>query len=218
MSWIEEYQLVLFDLDGLLVNTEEIHFEAYRKMLAGRGFQLGWDFPRYCQAAHYEADGLQREIYAALPALQEQEPRWEVLYAEKKAHLLDLLKAGAVTLMPGVAELLPTLEARGVKRCVVTHSAKEQIDLIRQKNPLLESIPDWITREDYSRPKPDPECYEKAIATKAAANDRVIGFEDTPRGLAALMGTRAQAVLVSQIPYPEIPALKAAGAWHLTTL
>src|ERR1700732_1038423 len=106
MDWINTYQLFLFDFDGLLVNTEEIHFLAYKMMCADRGFELPWDFPRYCKSAHYDAEGIQRDICLELPDLRSQEPSWEILYREKKTNMISLLNQGAVHLMPGVNELL----------------------------------------------------------------------------------------------------------------
>lgn len=214
MQWIHKFNLFLFDFDGLLVNTEEIHFMAYKRMCAGRGFKLDWDFDRYCQIAHYSAEGLKIAIYEKFPMLKKIEPSWEVLYAEKKQAIIDLLNEDAVHLMPGVEALLQHLEEANIPRCVVTHSPDELVTVVRKKNPILNTIPTWITREHYHHPKPNPECYLKAIEMMAKPEERVIGFEDTPRGLRALMGTRAQPVLICRAHYPEIPEFIKKGALH----
>lgn len=218
MHWIHKYQLFLFDFDGLLVNTEEIHYLAYKKMCADRGVDFNWDFESYCHIAHYHSDGLGQKMYAEFPQLHAQEPSWAVLYAEKKKAIIDLVTHGAVQLMPGVKELLLALEKAGINRCVVTHSPVELINAIRNQHPILDSIPHWITREQYSHPKPNPECYIKAIEFLAKPGDKVIGFEDTPRGLRALLGTKATPVLVCQINYPEIPDFIAMGVTHVKSL
>lgn len=218
MQWISEYQLFLFDFDGLLVNTEEIHFMAYQRMCHQRGFTLSWDFNRYCKSAHYSSDALKIDIYAEFPELQLQEPSWDVLYAEKKQAMLDLLHEGAVHLMPGVERLLTELQKANIKRCVVTHSPSDLVAIARNKNPILNSIPNWITRKDYTHPKPHSECYLKAIELLAAPGDRVIGFEDTPRGLQALLGTNAKPVLVCRAEYPEIAHFKTKGVKHFLSL
>jgi HAD superfamily hydrolase (TIGR01509 family) len=213
-NWIHTYQLFLFDFDGLLVNTEEIHFLAYKKILANRGFELNWDFSRYARAAHYEADGFKVAIYDEFPELYNQEPNWDILYAEKRMTMLSLLKEGAVQMMPGAADLLQALHEAKIDLCVVTHSPKEQVDIIREKNPILDIIPHWFTRENYTHPKPHPECYLHAIQKLGTNAEKIIGFEDSPRGMRALMQTPADAVLISPIPYPEIPELIAKGARH----
>jgi beta-phosphoglucomutase len=218
MHWIHDYQLFLFDFDGLLVNTEEIHFLAYQRMLKAHGYDLDWDFNRYCQAAHYDATALRDQIYKLYPQLQAEEPDWKKLHAEKTRIISELIQAGAVHLMPGAHKLLQTLQDANVKRCVVTHSPVELIKLVRQQNPILDTIPFWMTREMYTQPKPNPECYLKAIEMFAKPEDRVIGFEDTPRGIWALQKTRAKPVIICQAQYPEIPAFLQAGVLHFRDL
>lgn len=217
MQWIHEFQLFLFDFDGLLVNTEEIHYMAYKRMCAQRGVDLTWDFDYYCRVAHYSAEGLREQLYAQYPQLKAIESSWDVLYAEKKRAVIELLNEGAIHPMPGVEKLLTALEKASIPRCVVTHSADELVSIARRKNPILNSIPVWLTREHYSHPKPHPECYLKAIEKLAKPHDRIIGFEDTPRGLKALMQTRAKAVLICQAHYPEIPSFVQSGVLHFPT-
>ena len=214
MQWIHNFQLFLFDFDGLLVNSEELHYLAYKRMCANRGVDLNWTFEEYCSLAHYSAEGVRKKIYADYPLLTEQGLSWDVLYSEKKQAIFNLLNEGYVHTMPGVESLLLKLEQANIKRCVVTHSSYELVNIVRKKNPILNTIPFWITREDYKNPKPDSECYLKAISTLAKETDQVIGFEDTPRGLTALMGTRATSVLICQANYPEIPQLLENGALH----
>jgi len=201
MEWVHQYQVFLFDLDGLLVNTEELHFEAYRKMCSDRGFDLDWDFATYCQAAHINCAMLREKICEKLPGLQEFQ--WEELYQEKKDALEQIMRNGSIELMPGVEQLLEVLESANIKRSVVTHSSDQHVSLIREKNPVLDTIPTWFTRETYTHPKPHPEGYQKAIDALANPEDQVIGFEDTPKGLRSLLGTRAKPVMVTKVRYPE---------------
>lgn len=218
MDWIFCFQLFMFDFDGLLVNSENLHYQAYHEMCAARGVDFTWDFAQYCRYAHYEAVGFREALFKDFPALKASESNWDVLYEEKKAALIRLVNEGKTELMPGVESLLKTLEKHNIKRCVVTHSPSPLIEAIRSQNPILNTIPYWITREDYSLPKPNPECYQKAIAKYCVEGDRVIGFEDTPRGLRALMGTNATPVIICEIEYPEIPEFTKKGAIRLRSM
>lgn len=217
MQWIHDYQLVLFDFDGLLVNTEEIHYQAYQRMCARHGVVMEMSFENYCKIAHYRSEGLSEALYGQYPKLREQEPVWSVLYAEKKQAMIDLLNEGAVQLMPGAERLLLALNDAGISRCVVTHSANELISIIRKQHAIFDTIPVWITREQYSKPKPDPECYVKAVSLLAKPEDKIVGFEDSPRGLKAMMGSRAKPVLICQPIYPEIPDFVSNGVAHYTS-
>lgn len=212
---LSDYQFYLFDFDGLLVNTEKLHYLAYKKMMADHGMNLTWSFQRYCQSAHYSSDTLRSDLLNEFPGLTNL--LWEDLYREKQTHMRQLIQAGAVQLMPGVAAFLKQLQEKEIRHCVVTHSPDELVTLIRQQHPQLTQIPYWITRHQYQQPKPHPESYVLAIKLFSLPNDRIIGFEDTPRGLTALMGTGAEPILVTEISYPEIPDFVKCGVKHFLT-
>ena len=213
MQWIQSFDLFLFDFDGLLVNTEELHFAAYRKMCQQRGYDLDWTLSDFFQAAHFNASGLKNAIYQKFPQLQQEEPRWEVLYAEKKRCYQELLEKGTLSLMPGVPEVLIALEKAGKRRCVVTNSTKPQVDLIKEKIPLLKTIPVWLTRENYREPKPHPECYLTAIQQLGKPGDRMIGFEDSTRGLQALKEAGVSKVLlIGPADHPQMKNFQ--GAYY----
>ena len=199
MKWIRQFQLFLFDFDGLLVNTEHLHYQAYINMMAGRGYKLTWSFAKYCEMAHLNSTALRDGLYAEFPDL---EPNWDLLYEEKKKAYQDELLAGKVELMKGVEPLLKELATAGIRRCVVTNSLHEQIQIICAQLPILHTISSWVTREEYSKPKPDPECYLRAIALYGHPGDQIIGFEDSIRGLQALRQTPALPVLICPSHYP----------------
>jgi HAD superfamily hydrolase (TIGR01509 family) len=205
MQWIQQFDLFLFDFDGLLVNTEELHWAAYREMCQRRGYNLDWTLFQFFQAAHFDATGLREAIYREFPDLQKQEPRWEILYAEKKQCYQELLEKGDLSLMPGVEEVLIALEQAGKRRCVVTNSTKEQVDLVKEKISLLKTIPIWVTRENYCKPKPHPECYLTALKQLRQPGDRIIGFEDSTRGFQALKNAGVPvALLIGPSDHPQM--------------
>lgn len=215
-KWIHEYDLILFDFDGLLVNTEELHFAAYQAMCRARGHTLPWSLEQFFSAAHLSAEGLKTAIYKEFPALYQQEPRWEVLYAEKKQAYMRLLQEGRLALMPGVEPLLKALKQANIARCVVTNSTHEQVECIKSIITELKSIPHWVTREQYSKPKPDSECYRLAMSKYGHPGAQVIGFEDSLRGYQALAGSGAQAVLICPSYHPQMQNLPS-GIRHLET-
>ena len=215
MDWVNDFQLFLLDFDGLLVNTEQLHYKAYLRMCSERGFKLDWSFEDFCGAAHSDSKMLRVKIYQTLPDLHSLEPNWSILYTEKKKHYLDILKETDIELMPGVENFLTKLKNQNIPRCVVTHSPREQVDFIRSQNKVLQTIDTWITREDYNLSKPNSEPYLTAIKKMGANFDKIIGFEDSPRGLYALMGTPAKAIYVNESVHGEmIPLIKENKVQH----
>lgn len=196
----------LFDLDGVLVRTEELHFAAYRAVTAARGRDLPWSFERYCVAAHYGPQRLRHELEAALPGLLPDETAWRELYTRKSRLYLELLGSSSIELMPGAAATLERLAAAGAPRAVVTNSTRAQTAVVRRAQPVLDSATVWVTRDDYDEPKPAPDCYRLALARLDARPEEALGFEDTPRGVEALAAAGVAAVLVTRIRYPELGA------------
>ena len=218
MNWIQHYQLFLFDFDGLLVDTERLHYAAYAELCRRYGYILSWDFPRFCKEAHTEAMGIWNGLFLEFPGLFKKQPRKEILYEEKKAIYLELLAQSQLDLMEGVAELLIALQTHGSKRAVVTNSPRAHIDLIQESLPLLKSIPLWLTREDYTKPKPSPEGYLKAIHLLGAPGDKIIGFEDSLKGIRALLSAGVDAVLVCPSGLEHVKECVSLGAKHVETL
>lgn len=201
---LSTFSLWLFDMDGLLVDTEYLHLEAYKRMCASRGLVLEWTLPQFLQIAHKSSSAIKEKMLDQFPVLRD--CSWETLYKEKKKQYLECLASSPLRAMPGAELMILYALDLGVRSCVVTHSPKEQTQLIREKLPFLNQIPNWITREDYGRAKPDPQCYKKAIDLYGLPQKAggAIGFEDSARGLTALMGTSSQAVLVAKVEYPQL--------------
>jgi len=219
MDWIQKYQLFLFDFDGLLVDTERLHYSAYMELARLRGCPLDWDFERFCLEAHSKSmgffEGLQREY----PNVFNEGPSQKELYEEKKRLYISLLRSTRLELMEGVLPLINALHRLNVRCAVVTNSPKAQIDLIKAALPDLHKIPLWITREDYTAPKPSPEGYLQAIALLGRPGDRIVGFEDSIKGLKALLAAGVEAFLVGPVVGPErVSEALALGAKHVLTL
>ena len=202
MSWILEYSPIFFDFDGLLVNTEHLHFQAYQTMLENRGVSFPWSFTDFAAVAHKSSEGLRKMITAHAPTLVA-EQSWEALYDQKKSEYGKLLEAGTLGLMPGAQTILETVQMAKIPHAVVTNSTRKQTEMIREKIPVLNNIPYWITREDYESPKPSPDAYFKAIEV-LGKSDNMLGFEDALRGINALKGAAITPVLICLPDHPQM--------------
>jgi len=201
MEWIESFDLILLDMDGLLVDTERLHFAAYQSLSKRYGYELSWDMSRYLQIAHSSAEGLKEMIY---PHISHAQKEWSQLYEEKKLIYLDLLEKGDIALMPGVEGFLNELFQSGKKSCVVTNSPKGQVDAICNALPILKKIPNWVTREDYPLAKPAPDGYLKALELYAAPGDRAVGFEDSRKGIESLKAADVKPILICDQEYSQM--------------
>lgn len=202
MSWILEYSPIFFDFDGLLVNTEHLHYQAYQRMMEGNGAGFPWDFPTFASVAHKNSHGLRELITSHTPSLV-QTKSWDTLYDEKKGEYAKLLEMGDLDLMPGAQAILETVQMAEIPHAVVTNSTHAQTEKIRQKIPVLNKIPHWITREDYENSKPAPDAYLKAIEV-LGKSEKMLGFEDALRGIRALEGASITPVLICPPDHPQM--------------
>ncbi len=202
LSSLFNYAAFFFDFDGLLVNTEHIHFKAYKKTFTHYGLSFIWDFPSFCSIAHKSSEGLRLAIMKHAPDLI-QEKGWETFYHEKKKTYQALLETTALSLMPGAKKMIELVEETKKPFCVVTHSPKEHVEKIKKYLPFLEKIPLWITREDYLKPKPAPDGYLKAIQL-IQVKGKKIGFEDSLRGIQALQRAKIDPILICSSDHPQM--------------
>jgi HAD superfamily hydrolase (TIGR01509 family) len=199
MNLIRDFSFIIFDFDGLLVDTEFFHYTAYTNMCRNRGVIMDWTFDHYCSLAHKNSSAVREEIITK--CLFTKTTPWEEIYSHKQGLLKDILRSSNVQLMPGVEKIL--MLTKNIKRCVVTNSTREMITIIKNKLPILKEISFWITREDYDKPKPAKDAYQKAINAYGQTTDTIIVFEDTLRGLKAAEGL-AKRVLICRQDHPQL--------------
>ena len=146
MDWIHNFQLFLFDFDGLLIDTEALHLEAYRRMCSEYGYKLELDIVTYNRVAQFDATGPSKAIYSAFPALKSIE--WEILRKRKNQIYLEILSHEAPPLMQGVEELLEKQKKEGARlvKLVIEKGYVSEQDLAVCMGRVLNVTPINIAR------------------------------------------------------------------------
>ena len=215
MHWVLKHSPIFFDVDGLLVDTDRLHFQADQTMLKKRNCSLPWDLTTFLSIAHKNATGLKAHILALFPELHSTD--WDILYAEKKAVYMELVQKGALKMMPGAKRMLTLVSEENIPHAVVTNSTKSEIEAIQKHLPDLKTIPTWIVREDYQSPKPAPDAYLKALEVLGETAENCIGFEDSLRGVDSLIGAHIKPVLICLETHPQMSAIKNKEVKHFTS-
>jgi HAD superfamily hydrolase (TIGR01509 family) len=179
---------ILWDNDGVLVDTEGLYFRACREALARLGIPL--DEARYIECFLRASDGLARIAGAHgidAPALA-QARTW------RNARYIALLRAG-VPVIEGAGEVLRQLRGT-VRMGIVTSARREHFELIHAGAELLEFIDFTLVREDYGQSKPSPEPYLTAMQRNGLAAEECLVIEDSERGLRAALAAGLRCVVV----------------------
>jgi HAD superfamily hydrolase (TIGR01509 family) len=182
---------LLWDNDGVLVDTEGLYFKATREVLATVGVEL--DEALYLQLFLREGRG-------AFHLARERgldEAQIDTLRSARDARYAQLLETGSL-LFAGVEQAVSAL-ARQYRMAIVTSSLREHFQLIHRSTRLLQHFELVLTRGDYLHAKPDPDPYLTALARLGLRADACLVIEDSERGLRA---ARAAGLRCWVVPSP----------------
>jgi HAD superfamily hydrolase (TIGR01509 family) len=189
---------LLFDFDGLIVDTETPSLAAWRWVYAQYGQELTLD---HWSAAVGTIDGF--DPMAHLETLVGGELEREVLNARRFEHELTLVEAEQ--LRPGVAEYLADAERLGLRKAIVSSGSRTWID---RHLARLERLYGWdaiVTADgDQVRAKPTPTLYLEALGLLSLEPEEAIALEDSPNGIRA---AKAAALYCVGVPNPVTAGL-----------
>jgi HAD superfamily hydrolase (TIGR01509 family) len=198
---VRSFQAILFDNDGVLVDTERLYFQANREQLAQVGIELD-------EAAYVELflrDNLGAWHMAEQRGIAEE--TITSLRAARDERYLQLL-AEADILIPGVVPIVSALRQR-YRMGIVTSSEHEPFARAHARTDLLSQFEFALTRRDYRHSKPHPEPYLRAVERMSLAADDCLVIEDSERGLAS---AKAAGLCCWVIPSSLTRGLSFAGA------
>jgi HAD superfamily hydrolase (TIGR01509 family) len=195
---------LLLDLDGTLLDTEPLHFEAHRRFLSTVGITPS------------EADLIGNigkgdvAFYRDLMAREGKSGDAQAWVARKTEMLVELYAERPVPMRAGTLELLDAAQRQGVTCLVVTSSERALAAAALTSAGLASRLPMRVAREDTVRHKPHPEPYLLAVVRLALSPQRCLAVEDSATGVASARTAGCRVVGVDG----HIPAevLRSAGA------
>ncbi|MCM2324462.1 MAG: HAD family phosphatase [Oligoflexia bacterium] len=193
---------ILFDNDGVLIASEELHREAWRQLLVE--LKLPVDF----EQIHASIGKTAPRILAQL--LDRHQPGWNPenydldLLARRKNDTYLQLAETELKPYPGVREGLQWLRAQGVRAAVVSNAKRRELTAALTRLDLLSYFDAVVSRDDIQPPKPNPAPYLFAAACVGEDPAQCLAVEDSPTGLeAALVGKIPGAAIATNFS-PEI--------------
>jgi HAD superfamily hydrolase (TIGR01509 family) len=180
---------VAFDLDGLLVNTEELYQDVGTELLRRRGRTFE---PDLLDAMMGRPQQVSLQIMIEWHGLADTVP---ALAAETREIFVSLLDTRLAT-MPGAVALLDLLDARGIARGVATSSGPDFADDVLSRVGLRDRFAFVLTSADIVHGKPHPEIYEKAARRLSVEPAAMLVLEDSQAGCRAAVAAGAVAVAV----------------------
>jgi HAD superfamily hydrolase (TIGR01509 family) len=199
-----EPRAAVFDMDGVLVDSEPYHNEAWRRLCQEQGVILA--------PSEVAERTLGRPVRESLPDLlgRPVDPAEIERLTCRKAALYEQASGGIVREVPGVVTFVRSLADLGVRRALATSAMPERVEPILGALRLDDQFQVRVTGHDVRRGKPDPEVYLTTAARLGIGPGACVAFEDAPVGVVAarLAGMTVVGVATSC----RADALQVAGA------
>lgn len=197
-------EAVIFDFDGVIVDTEPLHYAAFQRLLEPRGLGFSWDLYVETYMGFDDRDAFIEAFKGhseGLSALQLQE------LIERKAVLFQEIISDGINAYPGVVSLIKRIKASNTPLAISSGALRSDIEPILKTLGITDCFDIIVTAEDVARSKPDPESYRLAYSRLNEFHslnltvEQVLAIEDTPAGISAAKGAGLHVLAVTN-SYP----------------
>lgn len=205
MSHTATLQAIIFDVDGTLADTEEVHRQSFNEAFAE--FQLDWNWSHEEYTDLLAISGGRERLRSYAHAHLKPRPRAKALrelaadiHARKSAIYRDKLNNGHIALRPGVQRLLDEARLYNLHLAIATSTSSANVDTLLGK--LLKQAPSQIfetivTSDIVVDKKPDPAVYQYALAELGLMPDHCVAIEDTVNGNRAAIAAGLKTVITT---------------------
>lgn len=196
---------VIFDFDGVIVDTEPLHYQAFQKILAPLNLDYSWEEYVAVYMGFDDRDAFREAFKQGGIALSEGE--LEQLIARKADIFQEVIAAG-VAPYPGVTALIHNLHKQSTPLAICSGALRSDILPIIDQLGIASCFAHIITADDVPHSKPDPTCYRiaaqqliDAYPDQLRTSSPIIAIEDTPAGISSAKDAGLLVVAVSN-SYP----------------
>jgi HAD superfamily hydrolase (TIGR01509 family) len=186
---------VVFDMDGLLVDTETVVYRAMQRAAGGFGGEMPFDtFQRMVGLQHAHSDLIVLEHFGEGFDLE----AWS---AAVSAHFREEMAAG-IALKAGAVEILDALDELGLPRAIATSSSLESVRQSLGPHSLVDRFQALITRDVQTRGKPHPEPFLKAAEALGVDPADCLALEDSHNGVRSASSAGMMTVMIPDMLDP----------------
>ena len=195
---------LIFDVDGTLAETEEIHRAAFNEAFAEAGLDWVWTEELYARLLN--VTGGRERIAAYVDEIRGMPVDIPALHRRKTDIYNERIRAGGIALRPGVERLIREARARRLSLAIATTTSRPNVSSLIAAT-LGEGAIGWFasirTGEDVAPKKPDPEVFRLVLADIGMDGADCVAFEDSANGL--------RAALAASIPTIVTPSIYTCG-------
>jgi beta-phosphoglucomutase len=189
-----EIKAIIFDMDGVLIDAKDWHYEALNKALALFGFSIS----RYDHLVTY--DGLPTKKKLEMLTLERGLPKGlhHFINELKQIYTMEMIFQKCKPVFYH-EYALSRLKAEGYRLAVASNSIRQTVELMMEKSNLARYMDLMLSNQDVSKPKPDPEIYNTAIARLGLKPEECLIVEDNQNGIKAAQASGANVMIVNSV-------------------
>ncbi|MBO3458328.1 HAD-IA family hydrolase [Aetokthonos hydrillicola Thurmond2011] len=187
---------ILFDLDGTIVNTDPVHYQAWREMLLSYGIEIDEIFYKARISGRLNPE-IVKDI---LPQLS---PEAGALFADEKEALFRE-KASHLKPLEGFSELLAWTDTHHLKRALVTNAPRLNAEFMLEVLKIKDVFDVVVLAEDCIAGKPDPAPYEAALHRLGITAEQAIALEDSPSGIRSAVSAKLRTIGIASTHDPQV--------------
>lgn len=188
---------VIFDMDGLMIDSERVTFEGYQHVLAKENLTMSEEKYKTLLGKPVKAvHDLFKEDYG---------PQYDVdqIIKDVHAYIAKRFETEGVPLKPGLVELLKYLKENNYKTIIATSSHRNRVDLIVKQAQIDQYFDDSICGDEVTKGKPNPEVFLKACQKLQVAPQDALVLEDSESGINAAYNAEIKVIGIPDMKYPE---------------
>lgn len=188
---------IIFDMDGLMIDSERVTFEGYQEMLKKMNLTMSEDF--YITLLGKPIKGIYQRFYDVYG----QDFPIESVIKDVHQYMAERFEKEGVPLKKGLIPLLEYLKAHHYKTIVATSSNRDRVDNILQSADIEKYFDDSICGDEVTKGKPNPEVFLKSCQKLGVNVDEAIVLEDSEAGIQASHAANIKVICIPDMKYPE---------------
>lgn len=179
INTFESIHAVIFDMDGVLIDSEPIQYRLEKDLFSELGFDLSEQEHRaFLGINNFEMISSLKKRFGFTGTIEE-------TVRELRRRYLRELKGNGIPVIDGVTQLLSSLESAGLKLALASSAPREQIDLVINQSCLGRYFSVLVSGDEVERSKPDPAVFLKAARLLNVGASACCVIEDSVNGVSA---------------------------------
>lgn len=189
-------QAVIFDMDGLMIDSERVTYEGYVTECEKLGTSMDKDFYKRLLGLPKPA------IFRSFHDQYGQSFPIEQVMVRVHQYMEDRFRQEGVPVKEGLAELLTYLKAHDYKTVVATSSTRDRVDRILAQTGLIDYFDGSVCGDEVERGKPDPDIFLKACRKADVPPAQALVLEDSETGIEAAHSAGIPVICIPDMKYP----------------